>query len=52
MPQFPHLYNGNDSNNEVVVKTEYGSAQKYLENLLAERKHTVSITVNTFVFLP
>lgn len=49
MPQFPHLYNGNDSNNRVVMKIEQVNAWKYLEELLADRKPVVSANINVFM---
>lgn len=50
MPQFPHLYNGNNSNNRVVMKIEQVNAWKYLEELLADREPVVSANIKTFMF--
>lgn len=52
MPQFSQLYNGGDSNYIFIIKIEEVNTQKYLEELLAARKHTVSANINAFIFLP
>lgn len=42
MPQFSQLYNGGDCNYTGIIKIEEVNTQKYLEELLAARKHCVS----------